>query len=90
MSDPRKFGFQEIWCVDFEFAGTPGSLPMPHTLVSHEVYTGRTLRLFEEEFTQLKAPPYGGGPRCAVRGLLRQRGTRMPPRARLASSRICP
>jgi len=61
MSDPREFGFREIWCVDFEFANTPGSRPRPHTLVAHEVYTGRTLRLFEEEFTQLKAPPYGVG-----------------------------
>jgi len=61
MSDPRKFGFRELWCVDFEFANTPGGRPRPHTLVAHEVYTGRTIRLFEEEFTQLKGPPYGVG-----------------------------
>ena len=29
----RKFGFTECWCVDFEYASTPGSLPVPHTLV---------------------------------------------------------
>jgi DNA polymerase-1 len=61
MSDPRRFGFTQCWCVDFEFANTPGSRPTPHTLVAHEIYSGRTLRLFEDEFTSLKAPPYGIG-----------------------------
>ena len=61
MSDPRKFGFREVWCVDFEFANTPGSRPTPHTLVAHEIFSGKTIRLFEEEFTLLKAPPYGIG-----------------------------
>jgi DNA polymerase-1 len=61
MSDPRQYGFRQVLCVDFEFANTPGSLPTPHTLVAHEVYSGRTIRLFEEEFTSLKAPPYGVG-----------------------------
>jgi DNA polymerase-1 len=62
MTDPRQLGFKQIWLVDFEFASTPGSLPAPHTLVAHEIYSGRTVRLFEEEFTRLKAPPYDIGP----------------------------
>jgi DNA polymerase-1 len=62
MNDLRRYGFREVWCVDFEFENTPGSLPTPHTLVAHEICSGRTLRLFEEEFTSLKAPPYGIGP----------------------------
>ncbi len=58
----RKFGFTACWCVDFEFAGTPGSLPVPHTLVAHEMFSDKTIRLFESEFTKLKAPPYDIGP----------------------------
>ena len=57
----RQFGFRQVWCVDFEFANTPGSRPTPHTLVAHEVYSGKIIRLFEEEFTSLNAPPYGIG-----------------------------
>ena len=54
--------------MDFEFASTSGSLPVPHTLVAHEIYSGRTLRLFEDEFTRLKAPPYDIGPKSLFVG----------------------
>lgn len=58
----RRSGFTECWCVDSEYASSPGSLPVPHTVCGCEVLSGRTIRLFGEELTQLKAPPYGIGP----------------------------
>ena len=54
--------FQEIWVVDFEFYGNPGDRPTPVCLVAHELLTGRTLRIWQDEFLKLQSPPYSIGP----------------------------
>ena len=52
--------------MDSEFASSSGSLPVPHTVVGYEIHSGRTLRLFGEELTRLKAPPYEIGPKSLL------------------------
>ena len=51
--------FKEVWFVDFEFhpvSGQEGDLCDPVCLVAHEYFSGKTIRLFREEFGPL--PPY--------------------------------
>jgi DNA polymerase I len=52
--------FREIWCVDFEFAAVPGERPDPACLVARELRSGRTVRLWVDEFGD--RPPYSIGP----------------------------
>lgn len=47
---------REIWLVDFEFDATPGNNPKPICLVAKEYRSGRTLRLWQDEFSQACAP----------------------------------
>src|SRR5512132_1634446 len=42
--------FREVWAVDFEFTGPDGERPKPICLVARELKTGRTVRLWEDEF----------------------------------------
>jgi len=56
-----RFGsvdFKEVWFGDFEFAASAGDRPQPVCLVAHELSTGRSVRLFQEQFRHLKEPPY--------------------------------
>jgi hypothetical protein len=55
--------FDEIWLVDFEFLGRStggahreGNRPHPVCMVAHEYRSGRTIRLWQDEFGP--APPY--------------------------------
>jgi hypothetical protein len=56
--------FEEIWLIDFEFLGRttplgadkPGNRPVPICLVAHEHLSGRTIRLWEDQFGA--DPPY--------------------------------
>jgi hypothetical protein len=51
--------YREVWLVDFEFrptAGIEGSLPEVVCLVAHELWSGRTVRLFADQLGEL--PPY--------------------------------
>ena len=50
--------FREVWCVDFEFSCGPGQRPYPICCVAHEVHTGRTLRIWEDELRVRVIPPY--------------------------------
>jgi DNA polymerase I len=50
--------YREVWLVDFEFNGAPGDLVSPVCLVAHETSSGRTLRLWADEFVHLAVPPY--------------------------------
>jgi hypothetical protein len=49
--------FNEIVLVDFEFTSTPGNRPQPVCLVAHELRSGRTTRLWRDQFGP--TPPYG-------------------------------
>src|SRR5215469_12799239 len=56
--------FEEIWFVDFEFSQPVGERPKPVCLVAHELISGRTVRLFEEELHRCgRHPPYQISPR---------------------------
>lgn len=48
--------FREVWAVDFEFTAHPGERPAPLCLVARELKTGRTIRLWREQFGPV--PPY--------------------------------
>ena len=54
--------FEAIWCVDFEFSAPPGGRPRPICLVARELGSGRTIRLFGSDLTDLRTPPYEIGP----------------------------
>lgn len=48
--------YDEIWVEDFEFIVHDGELPAPICVVAHEVITGRTIRLWRDQFGS--SPPY--------------------------------
>src|SRR6516162_5380163 len=48
--------FREIWCVDFEYGAGPGCRPSPVCLVTCEIRTGRTLRLWRDQLGPM--PPW--------------------------------
>lgn len=50
--------FREVTLVDFEFNGAPGEVVRPVCLVAREFGSGRTVRLWADEFAHLSAPPY--------------------------------
>src|SRR5215467_1525857 len=62
--DWRDLPFPEIWCVDTEYypgpgkanGGRDGDLITPLCLVAYEMRTGRTVRLWQDEFGRF--PPY--------------------------------
>jgi len=51
--------FGAVVLVDFEFTSANTGRPEPVCLVAHEVHSGRTLRLWRDQFGP--APPYGTG-----------------------------
>jgi DNA polymerase I len=51
--------FREIVFCDFEFAVEPGERPRPLCAVAHELRSGRTFRLWKDQFR--KAPPWVAG-----------------------------
>ena len=50
--------YREVWVVDFEFNGAPGEIVSPVCLVARELGSGRTLRLWADQFVDLPAAPY--------------------------------
>jgi hypothetical protein len=62
--DWRDLPFREIWCVDTEYypgagranGGRDGDLITPLCLVAYEMRSGRTVRLWQDEFNRF--PPY--------------------------------
>lgn len=52
--------YREIILADFEFEIGPGERPVPVCLVAKELRSGRTHRIFQDQFGA--APPYAGGP----------------------------
>jgi DNA polymerase-1 len=57
--------FEEIWLVDFEFRAAVGDPPEPVCLVALEWFSGREIRLGEDDLRQRRTPPY----RCDRRAL---------------------
>ena len=55
----KRLGFEEIWCVDFEFQCEKGERPKPLCLVAIELLSGRVLRKWAHE---LNESPYAVGP----------------------------
>jgi hypothetical protein len=53
--------FNEIVLADFEFAAPSGAAPQVRCLVALELRSGRKIRLWEDELSQLSAPPYATG-----------------------------
>jgi DNA polymerase I len=53
-------GFREVWAVDFEFTADAGERPVPICMVARELGSGRTLRLWQDQFGP--APPFPVGP----------------------------
>jgi DNA polymerase-1 len=54
--------YREVWAVDFEFVAPPGERPMPVCLVARELKSGRTMKLWRDQFGPF--PPYSVGPGC--------------------------
>jgi DNA polymerase I len=48
--------FAEIWLVDTEFIEPPGERPAVVCLVAQELRSGRTIRIWQDEFPD--APPF--------------------------------
>ena len=77
-----------IWAVDFEFTALPGERQQPVCMVAHELHSGHTIRLWEDQFGD--APPFPIGPDAlfvayyasAELGCFRTLGWPMPARRR--------
>jgi hypothetical protein len=54
--------WREVWAADFEFVAAPGERPEVVCLVACELKSGRTVRLWRDQFGA--APPYDIGPDC--------------------------
>jgi hypothetical protein len=52
--------FKEIWALDFEFISRPGARPAPVCLVAIELISGRSIRLWQDEFGA--KPPFRTDP----------------------------
>ena len=50
--------FKEIWFVDFEFSAPPGERQEPVCLVAWELFSGRKLRIWQNDLKRMKVPPY--------------------------------
>ena len=50
--------FDEIWLVDAEYSAQPGCRPVPSCVVAKEAFTGRELRLWEDELATAAVPPF--------------------------------
>ena len=61
MSSNSLNPFREIWLLDFEFNQVPGNLPIVRCMVSKELRSGRTIRLWADQLSRLTAPPFGTG-----------------------------
>jgi len=53
--------FRDLWVVDFEFQTPVGDPQVPVCLVAHEIRSGRTLRVWQDELAQLAQAPYNTG-----------------------------
>ena len=57
-----RLPFAEIWMADFEFVVGSGEKPRPVCMVAEEFWSGRQIRLWEDDLQRLKAAPFNTGP----------------------------
>lgn len=57
--------YREVWLVDFEFTSHPGEQPRPIVMVAKELYSGRIIRLADEDLRRRPAAPFDTGPDVA-------------------------
>jgi DNA polymerase-1 len=50
--------FDQVWLVDAEYSAPPGCRPDPICIVAKEAFTGRELRLWQDELAAASAPPF--------------------------------
>ena len=60
--DGARLPFAEIWMADFEFVVGIGGKPRPVCMVAEEFWSGRQIRLWEDDLQQLQAAPFDTGP----------------------------
>ncbi len=48
--------YRQVWAVDYEFMAPPGEIPDPVCLVARELKSGKTIRLWRDQFGPV--PPY--------------------------------
>jgi hypothetical protein len=53
-----RLRFRQVWLADFEFGGPPGDPQQPRCLVAHELFSGLTVRMWEDEMRSATGPPY--------------------------------
>ena len=53
--------FKEIWFVDFEFSAPPGERQDPVCLVAWELFSGKKLRIWQDDLKKMKESPYSTG-----------------------------
>ena len=51
--------YREVWAVDFEFMAPPGERQIPVCLVARELRSGRTIRLWQDQFGPTPPFPIG-------------------------------
>ncbi len=50
--------YRDVWLVDFEYGSAPGELPEVRCMVARELFTGRLIRLWEDQLRVLPQPPF--------------------------------
>jgi DNA polymerase-1 len=53
--------FKQVWAADFEFAASSGAAPQVRCLVAKELHSGKEIKLWHDELSQLTTPPYAIG-----------------------------
>lgn len=61
-----QFPFAEIWMVDFEYVADDGERPRPVCMVAEEFWSGRRIRLWENDLKCLGAAPFNTGPNACL------------------------
>ena len=56
---PRTF--RDVSLVDFEFSARAGERPNPVCLVAKKWFSGRTIRIWQDELRLMERPPYATG-----------------------------
>jgi DNA polymerase-1 len=55
-------GFTSVWLVDFEYSYDQYGLPKPFCMVAKNYFTRQEIRLWGDELTRRKSPPFPIGP----------------------------
>jgi hypothetical protein len=59
---PQLADFEEVWLADFEFTQPPRERPTPLCLVARELYTGRRIRLWQDDLWRYLQAPFRTDP----------------------------